>query len=63
MSPLTLVRLCGREFLAFLYQHTEGNALFVVQVLRTLVDEGAIWHNGERWEWKPTADFGLDLPA
>jgi diguanylate cyclase (GGDEF)-like protein/putative nucleotidyltransferase with HDIG domain len=51
----------GREFLAFLYQHTEGNALFVVQVLRTLVDEGAIWHNGERWEWKPVSELRLPV--
>ncbi|HUF26401.1 MAG TPA: diguanylate cyclase [Gemmatimonadaceae bacterium] len=51
----------GREFLAFLYRHTEGNPLFVVQVLRTLVDEGAIWHTGERWEWRPVSELRLPL--
>ncbi len=51
----------GRELLAYLYRQTEGNALFVVQVLRTLIDEGAIWHNGNEWEWRPVAE--LRLPA
>ena len=51
----------GREFLAFLYRHTEGNPLFVVQVLRTLVDEGAVWYTGERWEWKPVSELRLPL--
>ena len=51
----------GREFLAFLYRHTEGNPLFVVQVLRTLVDEGAIWYTGDRWEWKPVSELRLPV--
>ena len=33
----------GRELLAFLYRHTEGNPLFIAQLLRTLVEEGALW--------------------
>ena len=36
----------GREFLAFLYRHTEGNPLFIAQMLRALTEDGAIWHNG-----------------
>ena len=51
----------GREFLAFLYRHTEGNPLFVVQVLRTLVDEGAIWYTGDRWEWRPVSELRLPV--
>ena len=51
----------GRELLAFLYRHTEGNPLFVVQVLRTLVDEGAVWHSGERWEWRPVSELRLPV--
>ena len=30
----------GREFLAFLYRHTEGNPLFIAQLLRALVEDG-----------------------
>ena len=51
----------GRELLAYLYRHTEGNPLFVVQVLRTLVDEGAIWYTGERWEWRPVSELRLPI--
>ena len=51
----------GREFLAFLYRQTEGNPLFVVQLLRTLVDEGLVWHSGERWEWKPVSELRLPV--
>ena len=51
----------GREFLAFLYRHTEGNPLFIAQMLRALIEEGAIWHNGTRWEWSPVSE--LRLPA
>ena len=51
----------GRELLAFLYRHTEGNPLFVVQVLRTLVDEGAVWYSGDRWEWRPVSELRLPV--
>ncbi|HEY9225030.1 MAG TPA: AAA family ATPase [Gemmatimonadaceae bacterium] len=51
----------GREFLAFLYRHTEGNPLFIAQLLRDLMEEGAIWHSGTRWEWSPVSE--LRVPA
>jgi tetratricopeptide (TPR) repeat protein len=51
----------GREFLAFLYRHTEGNPLSISQLLRALVEDGAIWYSGDRWEWRPVSE--LRLPA
>ena len=51
----------GREMLAFLYRQTQGNPLLVVQVLRTLLDEGAMWDSGERWEWRPVSELRLPL--
>jgi tetratricopeptide (TPR) repeat protein len=51
----------AREFLAFLYRHTEGNPLFIRQLLRSLIEDGALWHNGTRWEWTPVSE--LRLPA
>jgi tetratricopeptide (TPR) repeat protein len=51
----------GREFLAFLYRHTEGNPLSIAQLLRALVEDGAIWYSGDRWEWRPVSE--LRLPA
>ena len=49
------------SLLDFLYRQTEGNPLFVVQVLRTLLDEGAVWHTGERWEVRPVAELRLPV--
>ena len=51
----------GRELLAFLYHHTEGNPLFVVQVLRTLLEEGSIWYDRDHWEWKPVSELRLPV--
>jgi tetratricopeptide (TPR) repeat protein len=49
------------EFLAFLYRHTEGNPFFAVQVLRAMVEEGSLWWNGERWEWRPVSELRLPV--
>ena len=51
----------GREFLAFVYRHTEGNPLFIAELLRALVEDGAIWYSGSRWEWSPVSE--LRVPA
>lgn len=51
----------AREFLAFVYRHTEGNPLFIAELLRALVEDGAIWHSGARWEWSPVSE--LRVPA
>jgi len=51
----------AENLLDFLYRQTEGNPLFVVQVLRTLLDEGAVWHTGERWEVRPVAELRLPV--
>jgi diguanylate cyclase (GGDEF)-like protein len=55
----------GRELLAFLYRHTEGNPFFVAQLLRVLVEEGALWHAEGRWQWTPVSELRLPvgLPA
>ncbi len=51
----------GRELLAYIYRHTEGNPLVIVQLLRCMVEEGSLWHNGTRWEWSPPSE--LQLPS
>ena len=45
----------------YLYRYTEGNPLFVKQVLRTLFEEGAIWFGGKRWEWDAVEKFELPI--
>ena len=49
----------GREFLAFLYRHTEGNPLFLSQLVSALVEQGALWHSGSRYEWVPVSELRL----
>jgi diguanylate cyclase (GGDEF)-like protein len=49
----------GREFLAFIYRHTEGNPFFLSQLVSALVDQGALWHSGKRWEWSPVSELRL----
>ena len=51
----------GRELLAFLYRHTEGNPLFIAQLLRTLVEEGALWQADGRWQWTPVSELRLPI--
>ena len=49
----------GRELLAYLYRHTEGNPLFIVQLVRCMVEEGYIQHVGDRWSWSPVSEVRL----
>lgn len=49
----------GREALAFVYRHTEGNPLFIGQLARCMLEEGSIRHTGTRWEWSPVSELRL----
>lgn len=51
----------GRELLAFIYRHTEGNPFFIAQLLRTLVEEGALWQADGRWQWTPVSELRLPI--
>lgn len=51
----------GRELLAYIYRHTEGNPLAIEQLLRCMAEEGSIRHNGKQWEWSPPSE--LQLPV
>ncbi len=49
----------GREFLAFIYRHTEGNPFFLSQLVSALLEQGSLWHTGQRWEWSPVSELRL----
>ena len=49
----------GRDFLAFLYRHTEGNPFFLSQLVSALVEQGALWYSDKRWEWSPVSELRL----
>jgi predicted ATPase len=41
----------GRDLLAYLYRHTEGNPLHVAHLLRDLEEAGHLAREGGRWRW------------
>src|SRR5436190_7454287 len=41
----------GRDLLAYVYRHTEGNPLHVAHLLRDLEEGGHLVREGERWRW------------
>ena len=49
----------GRDLLAYVYRHTEGNPLHVTHLLRDLEEGGNLVREGDRWRW---SDLG-DLPT
>ena len=51
----------GRELLALLYRHTEGNPFFISQLLRSLVEEGALWQGESGWQWTPVSELRLPI--
>jgi diguanylate cyclase (GGDEF)-like protein/putative nucleotidyltransferase with HDIG domain len=51
----------GDDLLDFVLRHTEGNPFLVMQLLRTMLEEGVFMHNGSAWTWAIPAT--LALPA
>jgi len=41
------------EFTDLLYKATEGNSLYIEEVCKSLIEEGAIYREGRRWRLKP----------
>jgi tetratricopeptide (TPR) repeat protein len=51
----------GRDLLAYLYRHTEGNPLHVAHLLRDLEEGGHLVREGERWRWSDLRDLPGDV--
>ncbi|MBA3891671.1 MAG: diguanylate cyclase, partial [Gemmatimonadaceae bacterium] len=51
----------GEKLLPALYRHTEGNPFLVLQVLRSLIEDGEILFADGKWTWHETS--GLRLPV
>jgi len=49
----------GRELLAFLYRHTEGNPLFIMHLVRCMLEEQNLRNNGDKWEWSQVSELRL----
>jgi predicted ATPase len=51
----------GRDLLAYVYRHTEGNPLHVAHLLRDLEEAGHLVREGERWRWSELRDLPADV--
>ncbi len=51
----------GEDLLTFVMQRTEGNPFLVMQLLRTMLEEGVFTNTGSAWVW--TIPASLPLPA
>jgi diguanylate cyclase (GGDEF)-like protein/putative nucleotidyltransferase with HDIG domain len=49
----------GDDLLDFVLRHTEGNPFLVMQLLRTMHEEGAFTYNGSAWTWTPPSKTNL----
>jgi len=47
----------GRDLLAYVYRHTEGNPLHVTHLLRDLEEAGHLAREGERWRWSDLSEL------
>lgn len=47
------------DLAAILYRYTEGNPLFVKQILQALFDEGLLWLGASGWEWRDLERMAL----
>ncbi|MCH2373612.1 MAG: tetratricopeptide repeat protein, partial [Planctomycetes bacterium] len=50
------------EFVRKLEEKTGGNPLFIVETLKTLQDEGILWHSGDGWVIKATNYDRIEIP-
>jgi tetratricopeptide (TPR) repeat protein len=51
----------GRDLLAYLYRHTEGNPLHLVHLLRDLEEGGHLAREGDRWRWSDLHELPTDV--
>ena len=51
----------GRELLAFLYRHTEGNPLFITHLVRCMLEEENLRHINDKWEWTQVSELRLPV--
>ena len=51
----------GRDLLAYLYRHTEGNPLHVAHLLRDLEEGGHLVREGDRWRWSDLRELPSDV--
>jgi tetratricopeptide (TPR) repeat protein len=51
----------GRDLLAYLYRHTEGNPLHVAHLLRDLEEGSHLAREGDRWRWSDLRELPAEV--
>jgi tetratricopeptide (TPR) repeat protein len=49
----------SEDFTAALYAETEGNPFFIEEVIKSLIEQGQIYREGERWGRKETHELAI----
>jgi tetratricopeptide (TPR) repeat protein len=49
----------GDDFAMALYGETEGNPFFIEEVVKSLIEQGQIYREGERWQRKETHELAI----
>lgn len=51
----------GDDLVSFVLRHTEGNPFLVVQLLRTMAEDGVFMHTGTTWTWSIPSALALPI--
>jgi adenylate cyclase len=52
----------GRDLLAYVYRHSEGNPLLLTHLMRDLEESGHVQKVGSTWQWSPVGELPAPVP-
>ncbi len=52
----------GRDLLAYVYRHSEGNPLMLTHLMRDLEESGHIQQTESAWQWSPVGELPAPVP-
>ncbi len=59
LATLFRVENVSDEFTGALYRETEGNPFFIEEVIKSLIEQGEIYREGDRWGRKETHELAI----
>lgn len=52
----------GRDLLAYVYRHSEGNPLLLTHLMRDLEESGHVQKRDNSWQWSPVGELPTAVP-
>jgi adenylate cyclase len=52
----------GRDLLAYVYRHSEGNPLLLTHLIRDLEESGHVQPTASGWQWSPVGELPAPVP-